>query len=83
MSVKHFNKRRVPVDLEPETMEHVVNTANRLRLTRTKLLRILVKYGLENIQAAIQHGDKIVWVSPTPSDSKSIMTENPSEKSNT
>lgn len=68
MPVKHRGKERVPVDLEPNLMEHVQLISTRYNVPRTKLIRIFIKYGMNNIEQAIKQGDSLVWNIPQPSD---------------
>lgn len=69
MPVQHRGKQRVPVDLEPALMEHVAHIASTYNIPRTKLLRVLIKYGISNLELAIKHGDSLSWSKPpSPSD---------------
>jgi len=67
MPVQHRGKQRVPVDLEPNLMAHVVLISDRYNVPRTKLIRMFIKYGMNNIDAVIKQGDSLVWTEPQPS----------------
>lgn len=64
MPVRHRGKERVPVDLEPNLMEHVQCISERYNINRTKLIRIFIKYGMNHIDEAIKQGDSLVWKVP-------------------
>jgi hypothetical protein len=49
MTVQHRRNQRVPVDLPPKVMSILESTSNNLNVPRTKLLRLLVIYGLSRI----------------------------------
>ena len=66
MPVQHRGKQRVPVDLEPRLMEHVALISDRYNVPRTKLIRMFIKYGMNNIDAVIKQGDSLVWTEPLP-----------------
>ncbi len=68
MPVRHRGKERVPVDLEPNLMEHVQLISAKYNVPRTKLIRIFIKYGMNHIEDAIKQGDSLVWETPKPSD---------------
>lgn len=67
MPVKHRGKERVPVDLEPNLMEHVQCISDKYNVPRTKLIRIFIKYGMNHVEDAIKLGDALVWQEPQPS----------------
>jgi hypothetical protein len=67
MPVQHRGKQRVPVDLEPNLMAHVALISDRYNVPRTKLIRMFIKYGMNNIDAVIKQGDSLVWTEPQPS----------------
>jgi len=64
MPVQHRGKQRVPVDLEPKLMAHVALISDRYNVPRTKLIRMFIKYGMNNIDAVIKQGDSLVWTEP-------------------
>jgi hypothetical protein len=64
MPVRHRGKERVPVDLEPNLMEHVQIISAKYNVPRTKLIRIFIKYGMNHIEDAIKQGDSLVWEVP-------------------
>lgn len=64
MPVRHRGKERVPVDLEPNLMEHVQIISTKYNVPRTKLIRIFIKYGMNHIEDAIKQGDSLVWEIP-------------------
>ena len=64
MPVRHRGKERVPVDLEPNLMEHVQLISSKYNIPRTKLIRIFIKYGMNHVEDAIKQGDSLVWKVP-------------------
>jgi ribosomal protein L7Ae-like RNA K-turn-binding protein len=66
--VRHRGKERVPVDLEPNLMEHVQLISSKYNVPRTKLIRIFIKYGMNHVEEAIKQGDSLVWKVPQTSD---------------
>lgn len=77
---RHGNQKRIPVDVEPQVFDALVEQANKLKLTRTRLARIFIKFGLENLEAALQHGDTIItpthYLSEVSTDAKEETTSN-------
>lgn len=68
MPVRHRGKQRIPLDLEPPVMEKLETSAAQYGINRTRLARILIKYGLSNLEKAIEYGDRIVWHPKTKKD---------------
>lgn len=58
---RHGNKQRVPVDLEKNLLASLEEAANKNGIKRTVLMRIFIKYGLNNLEPALKFGDKIFW----------------------
>jgi predicted DNA-binding protein len=58
---KHRRKTRIPLDLEPQLAEYLDKVAENKQITRATLLRCLIKFGINNITAAINFGDAISW----------------------
>lgn len=59
---KHGNKVRLHVDLEPTLVDMIEAQAEKLGLKRAALTRTLVKYGISNMDAALQQGDKPAYL---------------------
>lgn len=64
MPIPHQKKQRIPLDLEPAVMTNLIENSKKLGVNRTKLARIFIKYGLANIDEAIDYGDKIIRKNP-------------------
>jgi len=61
MPTNHRGKQRIPLDLEPALLDHLVAASTKLGIKRTVLARIFIKYGLNHLDDAIEFGDKIAW----------------------
>lgn len=61
MPTNHRGKQRIPLDLEPALLDHLVAASTKLGIKRTVLARIFIKYGLNNLDDAVEFGDKIAW----------------------
>lgn len=61
MPVRHNGKQRIPLDLESPVMAKLESAAANCGINRTKLARVLIKYGLANLQKAVEYGDRIIY----------------------
>lgn len=78
MPIRHRGKQRIPLDLEPPVMEKLESSASQCGINRTRLARILIKYGLANLSKAIEYGDRIIWnPKPTTEDISDGTPDNP------
>lgn len=57
MATQHRNQTRLPLDVEPALVQEVERIVLSTHIPRTKLLRILVKFGLSRLEEAIKFGD--------------------------
>lgn len=55
MAIRHY--KTAPAPLEPSVLEEVEQAAFNNNLSRNKLIRMLIKFGLKHLKEVLQAGD--------------------------